>query len=33
MILTIAWILSGVLAVLLIIASIYITEKEKENDD
>lgn len=33
MIMTIAFILCGILAVLLIIASCYITKIEKENED
>lgn len=33
MLLIIAWVLCGILAVLLIVASIYVTKIEKENED
>ena len=33
MILTIVWILSGILAVLLIVAALYVTKMEKEQEE
>lgn len=33
MLLTIAWILCGILAVLLIVASCYVTKKEQEESE
>jgi len=33
MILKIAWILCGILAVLLIVSALYITKKEREQND